>query len=89
MGNYNSTLDSEVGILAYLSFAHEAELKFALKEMLEAVLHPNTNSNVQPHTNTVPYLMHLSSMSEILLQPILTVFLEICNCFEIWSLLCY
>lgn len=35
VGNYNSTLDSEVGILAYLSFAHEAELKFAFKEMLE------------------------------------------------------
>lgn len=38
MGNYNSTLDSEVGILAYLSFAHESELKFALKEMLEVRL---------------------------------------------------
>lgn len=35
LGNFNSTLDSEVGILAYLSFAHENDLKFALNEMLQ------------------------------------------------------
>lgn len=35
VGNCNSTLDSEVGILGYLSFAHDSDLKFALREMLE------------------------------------------------------
>lgn len=35
VGNANSTLDSEVGILGYLSFAYESDLKFALKEMLQ------------------------------------------------------
>lgn len=35
VGNANSTLDSEVGILGYLSFAYETDLKFALKEMLQ------------------------------------------------------
>lgn len=32
--NYQSSLDSEVGILAYLSFAHTAHLEKALNEMI-------------------------------------------------------
>lgn len=103
VGNFNSTLDSEVGILGYLSFAHENDLKFALKEMLEvrilalhttnkgsdhhtfifqAVFYQNSSS-VQPHVNTLPYFMHLCSMSEILLQPIINVFLELCKYFKV------
>lgn len=35
VGNFNSTLDSEVGILGYLSFAHEVDLKYAFREILE------------------------------------------------------
>lgn len=104
MGNCNSTLDSEVGILGYLSFAHETDLKYAFREMLEvsaggraaghqvrirhhmfsaalqAVLTPQTTpANASPMSSTIPYLMHLSSMSEILLQPIVQVFLELCK----------
>lgn len=33
-GNYQSGLDSEVGILAYLSFAQEIHLELAVKELL-------------------------------------------------------
>lgn len=78
MGNFNSTLDSEVGILGYLSFAHYSDLKFALKEMFETVLYQPITSNTH---NTIPYLLHLCSMSEILLQPIINVFLELCKIF--------
>lgn len=81
VGNFNSTLDSEVGILGYLSFAHESDLKFALKEMFETVLFQSITNAQQPHANTIPYLLHLCSMSEILLQPIVNVFLELCKCF--------
>lgn len=47
--------------------------------MFETVLfQPITNAQ-QPHANTIPYLLHLCSMSEILLQPIVNVFLELCK----------
>lgn len=72
-GNYNSTLDSEVGILGYLSCSHEKELKYALKEMLEAIKQP---SNALAN-HTIPYILHLAEMSEILLQSIVHVFLEV------------
>uniref|UniRef100_A0A336LS77 CSON002532 protein n=1 Tax=Culicoides sonorensis TaxID=179676 RepID=A0A336LS77_CULSO len=74
-GNYNSTLDSEVGILGYLSCSHEKELKYALTEMIEAVKQP---TNVLAN-HTIPYILHLAEMSEILLQSIVDVFLEIFN----------
>lgn len=78
-GNYNSTLDSEVGILGYLSCSHEKELKFALKEMLEAVKQP---SNVLAN-HTIPYILHLAEMSEVLLQSIVHVFLDVFDDFFI------
>lgn len=37
-------------------------------------------------SNTIPYLMHLSSMSEILLQPIVQVFLELCRYIYLFSM---
>ncbi|KAJ6637430.1 Integrator complex subunit 5 [Pseudolycoriella hygida] len=78
VGNANSTLDSEVGILGYLSFAYESDLKFALNEMLQAVLITNFAS-IQPQISTIPYLLHLSNMSDILLQLIINVFLDLCK----------
>ncbi|KAG4068286.1 hypothetical protein HA402_007806 [Bradysia odoriphaga] len=76
VGNANSTLDSEVGILGYLSFAYESDLKFALKEMLQVM---KNFASTQPQISTIPYLLHLCGMSEILLQPIINVFLDIFN----------
>lgn len=78
-GNANSTLDSEVGILGYLSHSHENDLKIALNEMLQPLFVKNQPS--QPVKNTIPYLLHLCGMSEILLQPIVTVFLDLCKFF--------
>uniref|UniRef100_A0A1B0CEH9 Putative integrator complex subunit 5-like protein n=1 Tax=Lutzomyia longipalpis TaxID=7200 RepID=A0A1B0CEH9_LUTLO len=75
-GNFNNTLDSEVGILGYLSMAHERDLNIALREMFEAVLYPKTQGSLTPNLHTIPYLIHLSRMSEILLQPIINVFLD-------------
>lgn len=46
VGNANSTLDSEVGILGYLSFAYESDLKFALKEMLQVSLNSMLSSQL-------------------------------------------
>lgn len=72
-GNYNSTLDSEVGILGYLSCSHEKELKYALKEMIAAIPQPSN----QLATHTIPYILHLAEMSDVLLQSIVDVFLEL------------
>lgn len=80
-GNMNSTLDSEVGILGYLAYSHEKDLKFSLRGMLETSLNIALTGKAaredQTHTNTIPYLLHLCRMSDTLLQPIVAVFLEI------------
>ena len=68
-----------MGILAYLSFGQEAHLKIALKEMIETSLFRNS-TNAQPQLSTIPYLLQLSSKSDVLLQPIVSVFLELCKC---------
>lgn len=48
--------------------------------MLEDVLQPpQAPAPGAAVLNTIPYLMHLSSMSEILLQPIVQVFLDLCE----------
>lgn len=76
LANYGSTLASEVSILGYLSFAHEVDLKFALKDLLQTVL---CNGGDAGHVNTLPFLMRLSGLSEVLLQPIVGVFMELCK----------
>lgn len=43
------------------------------------------NQPSQPVKNTIPYLLHLSGMSEILLQPIVTVFLDLCKIFKLFD----
>jgi hypothetical protein len=74
-GNFNSTLDSEVGILSYLSHSHEKDLNYALMEMMKSVLVASNNIQI----STVPYLLHLAEMSDVLLQPIMNIFLELCK----------
>lgn len=75
-GNQNSTLDSEIGILGYLSCSHEKELKIALVEMIEDV---KTNVDTKFKTYTFPYILHLSEMSEVLSQIIVDIFLAMLN----------
>uniref|UniRef100_A0A1B0DPW1 Integrator complex subunit 5 C-terminal domain-containing protein n=1 Tax=Phlebotomus papatasi TaxID=29031 RepID=A0A1B0DPW1_PHLPP len=57
--------------------AHERDLNIALREMFQAVLYPPTQGSLPPNLHTIPYLIHLSRMSDILLQPITNVFLDI------------
>lgn len=73
--NYRCRLDSEIDILDYLSFAHELELKMAIKEILLLGLDPKKNLD----TEIVPFLLVLANYSETLLQNLVAVFLEICK----------
>ncbi|XP_055383717.1 integrator complex subunit 5 [Condylostylus longicornis] len=73
--DFRCNFDSEIGILDYLSFAHEKDLKKSLKELLEDGLKPKTKLHVQ----IVPYLLQLATCSEVVLQVVVTEFLEIYN----------
>ncbi|GAB0088755.1 Integrator complex subunit 5 [Sergentomyia squamirostris] len=75
--NFNNTLDSEVGILGYLAMGHEGDLIVALREMFESVLYSPATGAYSSNLNTIPYLIHLAKMSEILLQTVVNVFLDI------------
>ncbi|CAD7083690.1 unnamed protein product [Hermetia illucens] len=73
--DYRCRFDSEIGILDYLSFAHEKDLKHAIKELFDDGFNPKKPI----HYDIIPYLMQLASVSEIILQPIVSVFLELYN----------
>lgn len=76
-GNTSTTVDSsDVGILGYLCFSHGNDLKFALREMMVIVL--SDEVNLKSNFNTIPYLLHLANMSEVLAQSVISVFLEMC-----------
>lgn len=76
--NLSSCLDSEVGILGYLSHSHEKDLKFALNEMMAAVLTKEfIRITAETNFNTIPYLLHLADMSESLSHSIIRVFLDL------------
>lgn len=75
-GNQNSTLDSEIGILGYLSCSHEKELKTALIEMIADV---KVGNDAKFKIYTFPYILHLAEMSEVLSQIIVDIFLEVFN----------
>lgn len=77
-GNFNKTLDSEGKLLGYLSMGLERDLNVALWEMFEVVLYPEKGKK-SPNLHTIIYFIHLSRMSEILLQPNINVFLDIFN----------
>ena len=73
--DYRCRFDSEIDILDYLTFAHELELKMAIKEMLQDGFEPKKPLDVV----IVPFLLVLSNYSDALLQNLVAVFLEICK----------
>lgn len=75
--NTNSTNDTEIKVLENLAFAHERDLKFAVKEMLQNVL--KSGKDQQGIVNSIPYLLHICRMSNNVLQSIVSVFLELCK----------
>ena len=73
--DYRCRFESEIDILDYLSFAHEPELKLALKEMLQEGFDPKKSLDVA----IVPFLLVLTNYSDTLLQNVVGVFLEMCK----------
>lgn len=75
-GNFENTLDSEVGILSYLAHSHVDDLELALNELFSVT----PQANIQ---QIIPYILHLADMSDVLAQPIVDVFLKICKSYLI------
>ncbi|KAL5283008.1 INTS5 family protein [Megaselia abdita] len=70
-----SRFHSEVGILEYLSSAHENDLKKAISLLMEEGFSPTNEKQLE----IVPFLLEMCNYSEIILHFISTVFLEIYN----------
>lgn len=71
--NQSNALESEIGILSELCLANDQSLAMALKRMIGDLL----QEQGQPNRHTIPYLIHLSRSSHVLLQPIVRVLLEL------------
>nr|XP_014090440.1 integrator complex subunit 5 [Bactrocera oleae] len=71
--DYRCRFDSELGILDYLSFAHEQELKQALTELLKDGFNPKKSLDAC----IIPFLLLMATYADALLQNLVIVFLEI------------
>lgn len=67
--------DSEIGILEYLCFAHEQVLKVCVRELLQEGFQPKKNLDAL----IIPFLLQFCNYSDILLQNMVSVFLDICK----------
>lgn len=75
-GNKSFGIDSEIGVLSYLSYVQERHMKVVLKEMVQISLYENP-AHKQPEVSTIPYLLHLCGKSEVILQQLVPVLLEL------------
>lgn len=100
-GKKSFGIDSEIGVLSYLSYVQERHIKVVLKEMLtvsaifsqsisqfllndsnafsistQTSLYENP-SHKQPEVSTIPYFLHLCGKSEVILQQLVPVLLEL------------
>lgn len=100
-GNKSFGIDSEIGVLSYLSYVQERHIKVVLKDMLTVSKSREFNVNVspkdrnennffvtqiclyenpshkQPEVSTIPYLLQLCGKSEVILQQLVPVLLEL------------
>ncbi|XP_017488979.1 PREDICTED: integrator complex subunit 5 isoform X1 [Rhagoletis zephyria] len=73
--DYRCRFDSELGILDYLSFAHEQELKQALTDLLKDGFNPKKTLDAC----IIPFLLVMATFADALLQNLVVVFLEMYN----------
>ncbi|KAM7364141.1 integrator complex subunit 5 omd isoform 1-T6 [Cochliomyia hominivorax] len=73
--DFRCHFDSEIGILEYLCFAHEQVVRNSIKELLLEGFQPKKTLD----TLIVPFLMEFGNYSDILLQNMVSVFLELYN----------
>lgn len=72
---HESRFHSEVGILEYLSFAHENDMKKAISTLMEEGLLPTNPKQL----DIIPFLLEMCNYSETILHLISSVFLEMCE----------
>lgn len=70
-----SRFHSEVGILEYLSFPHENDLKKAICGLMEEGFSPTNPSQL----DIIPFLVEMCNYSESILHCISTTFLDMCE----------
>lgn len=75
MEDYRCHLDSEAGILDYMTSCHEQQLCAAFREMLKDGLAPKKPLDVA----IVPFLLITTNYSDAILQSLVNVFIDICK----------
>ncbi|XP_037828005.1 integrator complex subunit 5 [Lucilia sericata] len=73
--DYRCQFDSEIGILEYLCFAHEQVLRNSVRDLLQEGLQPKKNLDAL----IVPFLLEFGNYSDIILQNMVSVFLDLYN----------
>uniref|UniRef100_A0A1B0BJZ1 Integrator complex subunit 5 C-terminal domain-containing protein n=1 Tax=Glossina palpalis gambiensis TaxID=67801 RepID=A0A1B0BJZ1_9MUSC len=73
--DFHCRFESEIGILEYLCFAHEQVLRVVVKELLQEGFHPKKNLD----TLIIPFLFVFGNYSDVLLQNMVSVFLDMYN----------
>ncbi|KAH8273120.1 hypothetical protein KR018_004843 [Drosophila ironensis] len=75
MDDYRCHLDSEAGILDYMTACHEPHLRSAFREMLREGFAPKKQADVC----VVPFLLITTNYSDAILQSLVNVLVEIYN----------
>jgi len=73
--DYRCHLDSEAGILDYMTSCHEQHLRAAFREMLREGFAPKKPLDVA----VVPFLLITTNYSDTILQSLVNVLVEICK----------
>uniref|UniRef100_A0A1A9Z490 Integrator complex subunit 5 C-terminal domain-containing protein n=1 Tax=Glossina pallidipes TaxID=7398 RepID=A0A1A9Z490_GLOPL len=73
--DFHCRFESEIGILEYLCFAHEQVLRVVVKELLQEGFQPKKNLD----TLIIPFLFVFGNYSDVLLQNMVSVFLDMYN----------
>jgi len=73
--DYRCHLDSEAGILDYMTSCHEQQLRAAFREMLREGFAPKKPLDVA----VVPFLLITTNYSDTILQSLVNVLVEICE----------
>lgn len=82
---------SEISILNYLAHSHQKDLVTAFENLLA----DPTKERIQDKEVVIPYLIHLSAKSPVLLQAVKTVVIQICKLsfilinIELFLIFCY
>lgn len=75
--DFHCRLEAEIDILEYLCLAHEQYLRQVFKDLMQDGFQPKRSLDAL----IVPFMLVIANISDVLLQNMANVFVEICKVF--------